>query len=370
MRKQNGSIEAFFALLRAGLWEKAVQLLPYGEIDFSTLRQLAEEQSIVGLVAAGLEHVTDVKVPRPDVLQFVGQTLQMEERNKAMNLFIAVFVDKMKAAGIYTLLVKGQGVAQFYERPLWRACGDVDLLMDDSNYIKAKDFIIPLADKVDNEIVSIKHQAMEINGFNVELHGMMPFLISRRVDMVVDSVIHNSLKEDGGKIWEIGSAEVPIPKPDNHILLVFAHFLHHFFIEGVGVRQICDWCRMLWTHRKELDLKLLEERIVRMGLMTEWRVFASLAVDYLGMPAEAMPFYDAKFKSKGEKVLKRVMKSGDFGHNNDLSYRTRYKGLTYKLVAAWRRFWDFASLVPLFPLDAPKFFVTYLFSKAKQYGNR
>ena len=98
--------------------------------------------------------------------------------------------------------------------------------------------------------------------------------------------------------------------------------------------------------------------------MTEWKAFASLAVDTLGMPAEAMPFYDARFKDKADRVLRRVLKSGNFGHNNDLSYRTKYKGFSYKLVAAWRRFVDFASLVPVFPVDAPKYFFTYMFNKA------
>ena len=63
-------------------------------------------------------------------------------------------------------------------------------------------------------------------------------------------------------------------------------------------------------------------------------------------------------------LLKRIMKSGNFGHNNDLSYRTKYKGLTYNVVSLWRRFVDFASLIPVFPLDAPRFFVTYVVNKA------
>ena len=83
------------------------------------------------------------------------------------------------------------------------------------------------------------------------------------------------------------------------------------------------------------------------------------------MPKEAMPLLgeNEKFKKKAEKVLNRVLKSGNFGHNNDLSYRSKYTGTTYKVVAMWRRFTDFASLVPVFPVDAPKFFMGYLFGK-------
>ena len=64
-------------------------------------------------------------------------------------------------------------------------------------------------------------------------------------------------------------------------------------------------------------------------------------------------------------MLNRVLKSGNFGHTNDLSYRKRDSGTAYKVVAMWRRIWDFASLVPVFPMDAPRFFVTYIFGKVE-----
>lgn len=62
-----------------------------------------------------------------------------------MNKFIAEMVDKMRVVGIYTLLVKGQGIAQCYERPLWRVSGDVDLLLSEENYQKAKEYLVPLS---------------------------------------------------------------------------------------------------------------------------------------------------------------------------------------------------------------------------------
>ena len=125
MRIDNNT-RAFLSLVQAGLWEQEVRLEPFGKVDFEEIMRLAEEQSVVGLVTAGLEHVADVNVPSEDKLQFVGQTLQIEQRNEAMNAFIGNLVNKMRIHGIYTLLLKGQGIAQCYERPLWRTCGDVD----------------------------------------------------------------------------------------------------------------------------------------------------------------------------------------------------------------------------------------------------
>ena len=363
--------KCFLELVRAGLWEKDVELLKYGTTDFEEIMRLAEEQSVVGLVTAGLEHVTDMAVPKVELLQFIGQTLQLEEQNKAMNEFVTRLMDKLRKEDVCAILAKGQGVAQCYERPLWRASGDVDLLLSEKDYNMAKAVLVPIADDVAGENRATKHQAYVIKGFDVELHGRMPFGMSRRADKVIDEVIESSLcshvnvnLNDNGEVW--------VPGADEHVILVFTHFLHHFFIEGVGLRQICDWCRLLWRYREELDLRLLESRIRRMGLMSEWKVFAALATKYLGMPIEAMPLLNEndneneKFKKKANKVLMRVMKSGNFGQNKDLSYREKYSGLTYRVVAMWRRFTDFASLVPVFPVDAPRFYVTYLFGKVIQ----
>lgn len=82
---------------------------------------------MLGLVLAGLER-SDVKPPKPVLLQWIGEVQMLEQRNQAMNYFIGVVVEKMREAGIETLLLKGQGVAQCYVRPLWRSCGDVDFL--------------------------------------------------------------------------------------------------------------------------------------------------------------------------------------------------------------------------------------------------
>lgn len=393
----NKNQEAFFALVRAGLWEKDVHLLPYGEMDYEEIMRLAEEQSVVGLITAGLEHVTDVKVPQEWLLQFIGQTLQIEEQNKDMNDFVAMLIEKLRKANIYAILVKGQGIAQCYERPLWRASGDVDLYLSDSNYQLAKEYLPSLASHVDNEEKNLLHLGMTIDSWIVELHGTMYGEVSKRMNRGLDEV-HQSIYNGGNvRSWDNNDVTVFLPSADNDVIIVFTHFLQHFFIEGVGLRQICDWCRLLWRYRSELDVRLLEQRLRRMGLMSEWKVFYHLATKYLGMPDEVSRLTDvesatprpnsnkfgsshgsiADFKfqdsgpsssnrrldKKAEKVLKRILKSGNFGHNNDLSYRSKYTGIRYKIVAMWRRLTDFASLVPVFPMDAPKFFMSYLIRK-------
>lgn len=45
--------QVFFSLLRAGLWEQSCQFSSCGQEDLGELIQLAQEQSVEGLVAAG-----------------------------------------------------------------------------------------------------------------------------------------------------------------------------------------------------------------------------------------------------------------------------------------------------------------------------
>ena len=351
----NNNIQAFFELLRAGLWEKEAQLSRYKDIDFSAIMQLAEEQSVVGLFTAGLERVTDVKVPKEIVLQFIGSTLQIEQQNKAMNTYVAKLIDQLRKEDIYAILVKGQGIAQCYERPLWRASGDVDLLLSDTNYEKAKKILIPLAVNVESEYKAFKHLGMIMpGGFVVELHGTLHSRLSKRVDRVIDKAQGDVFFAGNVRSWENGNTTIFLPSPDNDVIFVFTHILHHFFIEGIGLRQICDWCRLLWAYKDSLNKKILETRINDAGLMSEWKAFAALAVDWLGMPEEAMPLYssDKKWSRKALRILGFVVESGNFGHNRAAA--------TGKLHSVWMKTKDFARHSLVFPWDSIKFFFHFI----------
>lgn len=357
--KLSNNQQAFFALLRAGLWEKEVRLSQYHSIDYVAIMQLAVEQSVVGLVAAGLEHVSDIKPPKEIILQFVGQTLQLEQRNTAMNAFVSELIEILRNKDIYALLVKGQGIAQCYERPLWRSSGDIDLLLSDENYKKASIALLDLATSVDEEMKNYQHLAMTIDGWSVELHGKLRSGRWHGIDKVLDRVLDSVFNEGKVRSWINGKSRVFLPNVDEDVIFVFSHILQHFFKEGIGLRQICDWCRLLWTYKDSIDKKLLEQRLTSMGVMTEWKAFAAFVVGYLGMPVEAMPFYSdsRNWSRKAEKIMAFVLETGNFGHNRDYSYYKKYPFVVFKAISLWRHIKDFGRYFVIFPLDAMK--VTY-----------
>lgn len=354
MNKRESIVDAFLALVRAGLWEKEVRISELGNKDYDEIYRLSEEQSIIGLVAAGFEYASDVRVPQSVALSFAGAVMQLEQRNIAMNSFVEKLYGKLQKNRIYSILVKGQGIAQCYERPLWRVAGDVDLLLNGGDYNKTKDTIQLFGQLCIEENPYRKRVEFSIDGFNVELHGTMRGEIGRRIDTIIDDVQNDIFYGGNVRSWINGNTTIFLPSPDNDVIFVFTHILQHFFRGGIGLRQICDWCRLLWTYRETLDLKLLEKRLKKMGIMSEWHAFAALAVDKLGMPVDAMPFYSpaVKWKRKSRRICDYIIEVGNFGFNRDLSYKSKLPFLMRMIKSLYLRTEDFIKQVRIFPMDS------------------
>lgn len=354
--KLDNNQRAFFELLRAGLWEKEARLSQYKDIDYSEIFNIAEEQSVVGLITAGLEHVSDVKVPQEILLQYIGTTLQIEQQNQSMNEFISWLIQMLRNKDVYTLLVKGQGIAQCYERPLWRASGDIDLFLGNDDYDKAKDVLIPLAQNSEIEYKRKKHLALSINNWEVELHGTLRCMFWKKWDGVIDEIQRDTFQSGNVRVWTNNKTDVYIPCANNDVFLVFTHILQHFYKGGIGLRQICDWCRLLWNYKDSLNHRLLESRVKKAGLMSEWKAFGALAVEYLGMPIENMPFYSnkKKWQQKAGKILTIVMETGNFGHNRDLAYCNKQSFIVRKFISFYMHTSDNLRHVSIFPIDSLK----------------
>lgn len=356
----------FFELVRAGLWSGySARILSQGTpVDWEEVYRLAEEQSVVGLIAAGLDTLPfSERPPQTFVLQLVGTALQIEQQNKAMNEFVARLVEKLRKEDVFAILVKGQGIAQCYEKPLWRSCGDIDLLLSEENYKKAKALLEQIADNSGRETAKNTerlHQECQISGWTVELHGTMHANLSRRIDREIDKVQRDVFYGGQVRSWLNGETQVFLPREDEDVIFVFTHILQHLFLEGIGLRQICDWCRLLWTYKDSLNHRLLESRIKKMGLITEWRVLGTMAIDFLGMPREAMPLLNEndnkKFKKKAAKLMEFVMEVGNFGHNREVDWSNGFKR---RSMLIWHRITDTIKLSRVFPVDAPKFLLNY-----------
>lgn len=359
--------KAFFALLRAGLFPVhgegfMVHDSLFKDVDWEKIYKLSQEQSVQGVVLQGIDWFkiqgSKFNIPQGLLLQWIGEVQMIEQRNKEMNAFIVELIEKLRENDIYALLVKGQGVAQCYEKPLWRSCGDVDLFLSDNNYEKAKKLLIPLASSVEKESEATLHLGMTINGWVVELHGKLNGYLSSRVMSLLSLIEQDTFIGGNVRTWMNGKTQVFLMKEENEILYGFIHFLNHLYKEGVGLRQICDWCRLLYTFKDSLNHGLLEQRIKRAGLMSEWKAFYNLASRYLGMPdlGSGLMVHDSRYDKKADRIMEFILKSGNMGHNRDMSHFSKYPYLIRKCVSMGRRIGDLINHARIFPLDSLRFF--------------
>lgn len=378
--RHESSREAFFALIRAGLWSDGYpEIRIDGTTDWNEVYQLAQEQSVLGLVLQGIDWFkvqgSKFNIPQVLLLQWIGEVQVIEQRNKAMNVYIAELIEEMRSVGIYTLLMKGQGLAQCYNRPNWRSSGDVDLLLSKDNYEKAKAFISPKGVLTEPEEAGKKHLAMQVGQWAVELHGTLRVGLSKRVDRMLDKVQYDIFYGGQARSWMNGHTQVFLPAANEDVVYVFAHILQHFYKGGIGLRQICDWCRLMWTYRDSLNHGLLEQRIKSAGLMSEWEAFGAFVVEYLGMPVEAMPLLDvrckkedgrceidANLRKKADKICEFILEVGNFGHNRDNSYFQKYSYFVQKCISAWRRVKDLCRHATIFPLSSVRFFFGIMYN--------
>jgi len=356
----HSNLDVFFELLRAGLWETDARLRPYESISFKEVYKIAKDQSVIGLITAGLEHVADMEVSDPDSLSFVYGALSLEQRNIAMNRFICDLMVKFEKEGIEALLVKGQGIAQCYERPLWRASGDVDLLLDKKNYDRAKVVLGAIADRHGEELLDRFHIDFTIGKWEVELHGSMRNGLWKRMNMAIDAAQASAFCSYKDRIWLNGGVAVALPSVDDDVIFVFTHILQHFFNGGIGLRQICDWCRLLYKYRNDIDLDLLRTRLRYYRLFSEWKAFAALAVYWLGMDKSIIPFYSTArcWRKKSDKIIALILEDGNFGQNRDDSYYQKYPFFIIKVISLWRFTWDSMRYCLIFPVDALKVWVS------------
>ena len=97
--------------------------------------------------------------------------------------------------------------------------------------------------------------------------------------------------------------------------------------------------------------------------MSEWKAFGAFAVDYLGMPVEALPLYSSenKWTRKAARICSFILKVGNFGQNRDMSYYDKYPFLIRKVISMGWRIGDLLRHARIFPLDSLRFFPKIMF---------
>ena len=358
-RVDRQSDSQFFALLRSGLWNEVPERAPFaGGVDWESLYRLSFAQTVVPLLTDGINRLPQEFLPmgRPERLDpFLADLMATAKRNRTLDAFIPKLFHALD--GIPTVLVKGQSLAQDYPDPERRQPGDIDLLLLPSSYEAAKAVLLPKATKVLEEEGAIWHQGMRFHSVEVEIHGSISTLMSRKLDRKLAALLEEQFQAGSFPTVSIGGADIPVPEAGFNAVYIFVHMLQHYWSGGVGLRQLIDWMTFVSVHKREIHPVILEKRLEDLGLLHVWEVFTGFAQEYLGCPEEKLPLAATPDAGKDARIWRYIRRCGNFGKNVD---RTR-KQRPYLV----RKLHSFCRLVvadrlrhfPIFPKESIRFFL-------------
>jgi hypothetical protein len=325
-------------------------------VDWEALYRLSFAQTVGPLVTDGVNRLPKEYLPaEPERLDpFLGDMMATAQRNRVLDSFIPKVFHALR--GIPVVLVKGQSLAQDYPDPERRQPGDIDLLLPPSSYASAKEILLPKATHVSKEDLQTLHQGMHFYSVEVELHGSISTLMSRKLDRQLAGLLKEQFDGRTLPTVTIGGAEIPVPEANFNAVYIFVHFLQHYWSGGVGLRQFVDWTTFVSVHKRDIHPVILEQRLEELGLLNLWKVFTGFAQEYLGCPAEKLPLAARPKPRKNARIWRYVRRCGNFGKNQDRK-RKEESYLVRKIHSLWRLvIADRLRHFPVFPKESIRFF--------------
>ena len=217
-------------------------------IDWQMLYSFAFKQALLGLCFDGIERLgkeypEELKlnpIGRELLMTWMGKAQQIRRQNMKVNAVASKLFSMLREDGFRCCILKGQGNALMYPNPYSRTPGDIDVWVNAS-----REDITEYA-KTHFEIgddIRFHHLETSFDGVPVELHffpGIMNNPIynarlqkwfKRNADLQCLNVV--SLPD--------GIGEIAIPTTAFNVVYQLTHLYHHFFDEGIGMRQIIDY---------------------------------------------------------------------------------------------------------------------------------
>ncbi len=325
--------KALFCLLRSGLWERNpddLSAFPLTDAAWRDVYRMAVRQTVAGLVFRGLHYLPDTMLPDDGLMiRWVAQANHIERRNWRMNKVVASLSQRLDYHGLHPVLLKGQGVAAFYESPLLRECGDIDL------YLPSKEEMRRAADVMTEAGCLIERQPdgscrYDWHGVEIEHHARLFDLSNPWLKGCLAA-----LTDKHG----FTSSMPSVPSPLLNLLLLNAHLLKHLMGHGIGLRQFCDMARAYHRLKGSYSPEELAAVYRRTGLW-KWSVqLHTMLTEHLGLSPDDLPFSDIAARTSPD-LLRVVLEGGNFGQYGDTkgkASQTVWERKIRTLYSFWKR---------------------------------
>ena len=237
-------------------------------MDWQELYSFASKQALLGLCFEGIERLGKEypeelrlnPIGRELLMTWMGKAQQIRRQNMKVNAVASKLFSMLREDGLRCCILKGQGNALMYPNPYSRTPGDIDVWIDAS-----RERIMEYAQKKFElgDDIRLQHLETSLDGVPVELHffpcsmnnpiyhARLQKWFKRNADLQCSNVV--SLPD--------GIGEIAIPTTAFDVVYQLTHLYHHFFDEGIGMRQIIDYFLVVNDFSKNVFLNNKSSKI-------------------------------------------------------------------------------------------------------------
>ena len=364
-------ITAFFAFLKYCLGYKGNISRVVDSMDWQELYSFASKQALQGLCFEGIERLGEEyreelrlnPIGRELLMTWMGKAQQIRRQNRKVNAVAGKLFSMLKKDGLRCCVLKGQGNALMYPNPYSRTPGDVDVWIHAS-----RERIMEYASKKFElgDDIRLQHLETSLDGVPVELHffpcsmnnpiyhARLQKWFRRNADLQCSHIV--GLPD--------GAGDIAIPTSAFNVVYQLCHLYHHFFDEGIGMRQIIDYYYVVSMLNVNCEmLTWLPKDLKHLGLWKFAGAVMYVLHETLGLSEEKMiaPM-DGR---RGKLLLTEILNGGNFG-----KHFTKYGGFTHQsmgkkyFLKIWRNM-HFVRYYPTEALSEPIFRTWHFFWRVK-----
>ena len=364
---------ANLSFLRYSLGDKADLSIVVAKIDWRQLYTFASNQAIIGICFDGIERLgneypNELKqnsIGKDLLMTWMGAAQQIRRQNMKVNMVASKLYSMLREDGLRCCILKGQGNVLMYPNVYSRNPGDIDVWVNAS-----REEITEYAKchfKLEDDI-RFHHLETTMDGVPVELHffpGIMNNPIynarlqkwfKRNADLQCSNVV--SLPD--------GIGEIAIPTTAFNVVYQLTHLYHHFFDEGIGMRQIIDYYYvvirdyLLVINDESLGIRdTLQRELKHLGLWKFARAVMYVLHEALGLPEEKM--IAPMDEKRGKLLLAEILNGGNFGRHFAKYGHFTQQGMAKKyFLKIWRNM-HFVRYYPAEALCEPIFRTWHFF---------
>ena len=343
-------------------------------MDWRQLYAFAKKQALLGFCFLGVErlgneYTEELKrnpIGQDLLMEWMGQAQRIRRQNMKVNVGAGKLYSQLRKDGLRCCVLKGQGNALMYPEPYSRNPGDVDVWVN-----AERSALTEYAQKhfTLGDDIRYHHLETSMDGVPVELH-FMPYIMNnvfynrrlqkwfkRNADLQCSNVV--SLPDEAG--------EIAVPTTVFNVIYQLCHLYHHFFDEGIGLRQIVDYYFVVYkwhTDRTELtDLAALQRELKHLGLWKFAGAVMYVLHEVLGLAEDKMIVpMDEK---RGKLLLSEILNGGNFGkHFTKYGHFTQQGMVKKYFLKIWRNM-HFVRYYPAEALSEPIFRTWHFFWRMK-----